>query len=224
MSAHSDLDSTCRATPWVNSPVKRVLDVVIASLLFTVLLPILLIGAVGVRLTSSGPILFRHVRAGRHGRPISVLKLRTMRQTDVHGPRESSPEDDEARLTPYGRFLRRFSIDELPQLVNVILGDMSIVGPRPLPVPYVERYSASQRCRLVARPGLTGLSQVEVRNAGDWDQKLSLDAEYVSRATMALDIRIFFRTIGTVLRGSGINAAGFATMPEFKREQQSLDR
>lgn len=224
MSTLPDLDSECSATSWVNSPVKRILDVIVASLLFTVLLPVLIIGAVGVRVSSPGPILFRHTRAGRDGRPISVLKLRTMRQTDVSGPHAPSPEDDEARLTPYGRFLRRFSIDELPQLVNVMRGDMSIIGPRPLPVPYVERYSASQHCRLVARPGLTGLSQVEVRNAGDWDQKLSLDAKYVSRATMALDIRIFFRTIGTVLRGSGINAPGFATMPEFKREQQSPDR
>jgi len=224
MSAHSDPDSECRATSWVNSSVKRALDVIVASLLFIVLLPVLTIGAIGVRLTSPGPILFRHVRAGRNGRLISVLKLRTMRHTEAHGPHEPSPEDDEARLTPYGRFLRRFSIDEVPQLVNVIRGDMSIIGPRPLPVPYVERYSASQRCRLVARPGLTGLSQVEVRNAGDWDQKLSLDADYVSRATMALDIRIFFRTLGVVLRGSGINAPGFATMPEFKREQPSPDQ
>lgn len=224
MSTLSQLDAECQATAWVNSPIKRVLDVLVASLLFMVLLPVLIIGVLGVRLTSSGPILFRHARAGRHGRPISVLKLRTMRPTEFPGSREPSPEDDEARLTPYGRFLRRFSIDELPQLVNVIRGDMSIVGPRPLPIPYVERYSASQRCRLVARPGLTGLSQVEVRNAGDWDQKLSLDADYVARANMALDIRIFFRTIGTVLRGSGVNAPGFATMPEFKREQQSPDR
>lgn len=224
MSTLSDFEAECHATPWVNSPIKRVLDVVVASLLVVILLPVLALGAAGVRLSSPGPILFRHRRAGRHGRPISVLKLRTMRQSELPGPHESSPDDDEARLTPYGRFLRRFSIDELPQLVNVIRGDMSIVGPRPLPVDYVERYSASQRCRLVARPGLTGLSQVEVRNAGDWDQKLSLDAEYVSRADIPLDIHIFFRTVGVVLRGSGINAPGFATMPEFKREQSSPDQ
>ncbi|MFM7870882.1 MAG: sugar transferase, partial [Actinomycetota bacterium] len=112
MSTLPDLDSGCSATSWVNSPVKRILDVIVASLLFTVLLPVLIIGAVGVRLTSPGPILFRHPRAGRDGRPISVLKLRTMRQTDVPGPHAPSPEDDEARLTPLGRFLRRFSIDE----------------------------------------------------------------------------------------------------------------
>lgn len=224
MSTPSELDRDCRATPWVNSPIKRILDVVVASLLLVLLLPILAIGAIGVRFTSPGPILFRHVRAGRGGRSFSVLKLRTMRESDLEGDHGPSPEDDEARLTSYGRFLRRFSIDELPQLVNVILGEMSIIGPRPLPALYIERYSASQRCRLVARPGLTGLSQVQVRNAGDWDQKLSLDAEYVSRATMALDIRIFLRTIVTVLRGSGLNAPGFATMPEFKREQQPPDR
>lgn len=224
MSEHSDTQSTCRATSWVNSPIKRAIEVAVAFLLIIALMPVLIPAAIGVRISSPGPILFRHARAGRNGRPITVLKLRTMRPSNLDGPHEPSPDDDATRLTPYGRFLRRFSIDELPQLVNVIRGDMSIIGPRPLPLQYVDRYTPTQRCRLVARPGLTGLSQVEVRNGGNWDQKLSLDAEYVSRANMALDLRIFLRTIGTVLRGSGINAPGFATMPEFKREQQSPDR
>lgn len=224
MSEPLGIESLCTPTGWVNSSTKRFLDVIMAAVLLMITFPVLALAAIGVRVTSRGPILFKHERAGRNGRPVTILKLRTMRQSNSLNRQDESFEDDSERLTPYGRFLRRFSIDELPQFFNVLRGDMSIIGPRPLPMIYVERYSESQRCRLVARPGLTGLSQVEVRNSGSWDEKLSLDAQYVSQASPALDVRIFFRTIRTILTGSGVSAPGHATMPEFKKEPTERDR
>lgn len=216
--------SSCQITSWANSPVKRFLDVLFSVLALVVISPFLVLAAIGVRLSSPGPIFFRHTRAGRHGTPIDVLKLRTMREPPSGAIARLTDPDDESRLTHFGRFLRRFSIDELPQFINVLRGDMSIVGPRPLPVEYVERYSDAQRCRLLARPGLTGLSQVKVRNGGGWDEKLSLDAKYISRASFILDFRILLGTIRTVLSGSGVSAPRHATMPEFKKEQNEHDR
>ena len=210
-------------SPWLHSPWKRLIDLVIAVPLSILATPFVVIAAIGIRLTSPGPVLFRQQRAGHRGEPFQMLKLRTMRQpsSDVSSP--SGIDDDESRLIRFGRLLRRFSIDELPQLINVLRGDMSIIGPRPLLVQYNERYDALQKCRLLARPGLTGLSQVTMRNAGDWNQKLSVDAHYVSRASLGLDLRIFVRSIRTVVTGAGVSATGHATMPEFNPRQPSPD-
>lgn len=216
--------SACRVSGWANSPVKRVLDIACSAPALILVSPVLLLAAIGIRLSSPGPVLFRHTRAGRDGKPFDVLKLRTMRSPSDVRPSDGLDSDDAARLTSFGRFLRRFSIDELPQFFNVIKGDMSIVGPRPLPLQYIGRYSETQRCRLLTRPGLTGLSQVKVRNGGDWDEKLSLDAEYISRASVLLDVRILLGTIRTVLLGSGVSAPGHATMPEFRQDQRESDR
>lgn len=208
--------------PWLNSKGKRLLDVAIAIPACIVAAPIIIFGAVGIRLTSPGSIFFRHERAGRNGEPFVVLKLRTMRNV-VPNEMASSGTDAE-RLTRFGVFLRRFSLDELPQLINVLRGDMSIVGPRPLPKLYTERYTDDQRQRLLARPGLTGLSQVTTRNSGDWPQKLALDAEYIKRASLGLDLKIIRNTFRVVITGSGITAPGHATMPEFNEKPSESDQ
>jgi lipopolysaccharide/colanic/teichoic acid biosynthesis glycosyltransferase len=162
------------------------------------------------------PVLFRQRRAGRGGVPFTVLKLRTMLT-----PEQAGTVDDAARLTPLGRTLRSFSLDELPQLVNVIAGEMSLVGPRPLPLAYVPRYSPAQRRRLDVRPGVTGLAQVTGRNSLSWDERFALDVEYVERHDVWLDLRLLWRTVGQVLRRDGIAAEGHATMHEFLGPQGS---
>lgn len=227
--------ATCGGKPvaaWLSAPAKRLADLIIVIPLAVIAAPLVLLGVLAMQSTSPGSILYRQQRAGHHGVAFSVLKLRTMRHPrddERDGDRNQGGEDgtsvsfddDEERLTRVGRFLRRFSIDELPQLINVIRGEMSIVGPRPLPLQYVARYSDIQKCRLLARPGLTGLSQMTVRNAGTWEEKLNLDAEYVARASLRLDLGILLGTIRTVLVGTGVSAPGHATMPEFNREPTS---
>ena len=158
-------------------------------------------------------MLYRQQRAGKHGQPFELLKFRTMR--DLR-PGEDQYADDEARLTPLGRRLRAWSLDELPQLVNVLRGEMSLVGPRPLPTIYVDRYSPEQRRRLDVTPGITGWAQVNGRNAVGWDERLRLDVWYVDQASLWLDLRILARTVKQVLTGHGVSAEGHATMPEFR--------
>jgi lipopolysaccharide/colanic/teichoic acid biosynthesis glycosyltransferase len=166
-----------------------------------------------VRLRLGTPILFRQPRAGRHGRPFRIVKFRSM--TDARDASGALLSDAE-RLPAFGGWLRASSLDELPELLNVLRGEMSLVGPRPLHLHYVERYDAEQRRRLDARPGLTGLAQVSGRNALDWPSRFALDVEYVERCSLVLDLRILARTLGAVLRRDGIAAAGEATMPEFR--------
>ena len=186
---------------------KRALDVVVATAALAVLsVPMLAVAAV-VRVAMGSPVLFRQVRPGRGGVPFTLLKFRTMRP---------GPGTDAERLTPIGRWLRRTSVDELPELWNVLVGDMSLVGPRPLLVEYLDLYSARQARRHEVRPGLTGLAQVEGRNLLDWDERLELDVRYVETHTLRLDLSIIRRTIGMVVRREGINAEGEATMAAFK--------
>ena len=209
-------------SPWLNSNRKRIFDLAIAVLASVVALPIIMASAIGIRLTSPGSVFFRHPRAGINGEPFVVVKLRTMRNV----PPGENPDSlaDADRLTRFGIFLRRYSIDELPQLINVIRGDMSIVGPRPLPMPYNTRYTPEQRRRLLARPGLTGLSQATTRNSSEWPQKLALDVEYIARASFLLDLKIILGTFRVVLTGSGVAAPGHATMPEFKATPSGSDQ
>lgn len=201
---------------WLASPLKRAIDIVgsLAGIVVGLVPMTALHLVVAVRV--GRPALFRQQRAGQGGQPISVLKFRTMTdERDEKGTLAS----DEVRLTPLGRRLRAWSLDELPQLFSVLRGDMSLVGPRPLPLTYVDRYSDRQRRRLDARPGLTGWSQINGRNSPAWPVKLEHDVWYVENATFWLDLRIMMATIRAVGSGSGVSAAGHVTMPEFLGEQ-----
>ncbi len=194
---------------------KRPLDAVVAAVLLVLLSPVLLVLAAAVFLVHGRPVLFRQRRPGRRGVPFEILKLRTMR--DAVDTRKV-PLPDAERLTRFGRWLRATSLDELPELWNVLRGDMSLVGPRPLLLDYLPRYSSEQRRRHDVRPGITGWAQVHGRNAVSWDERFRLDVWYVDHVSLALDLRIVLRTIGLVLRREGISAGGHATMPPFEGE------
>jgi len=190
---------------WYARRGKRAFDVAGALLLLAFLAPVLALAALAVRLSLGAPVLFRQERAGRHGAPFRVLKLRTMLK---------GPGDDAARLTPLGRLLRAAALDEVPQLVNVIRGEMSLVGPRPLPVDYLALYTPRQAARLRVRPGLCGLAQSMGRNAVPWEARLKWDARYAETPpTLAADLRIALRCAGVLARGEGVSAPGHATMP-----------
>jgi sugar transferase EpsL len=194
---------------------KRVLDMMGAAIGLVFLSPVIVVTSLLTGRAHGRPVLLRQRRAGLHGRPITVVKLRTM--TDDRGPDGALLSDDQ-RLTPLGARLRRLSLDELPQLWTVLKGDMSLVGPRPLPLEYVDRYSDEQRRRLDVKPGITGWSQIHGRNALSWPDKLALDVWYVDHASTRLDVEILWRTLGAVVRGVGVSADGHATMPEFRGE------
>lgn len=190
---------------------KRGLDIVGAVAGLVALSPLILATAAVVRLRMGRPVLFRQLRTGRHATPFTLVKFRTMR---VAAAGEGIDQDDQ-RLTPLGRFLRSTSLDELPTFWNVLRGDMSLVGPRPLLPQYLDRYTPLQARRLEVKPGVTGWCQVNGRNGLSWDEKFSLDVWYVDHASLRLDLLILARTVGQVLRRDGIAAEGSATMPEF---------
>lgn len=185
---------------------KRLLDLALALPGLVLLSPVLLLTALCVRLLLGPGVLFRQVRPGLYGRPFTILKFRTMR---------AGPGTDAERLTPFGRFLRGTSLDELPELLNVLAGDMSLVGPRPLLMQYLPRYTREQARRHEVPPGITGWAQVNGRNAQTWEERFALDVWYVDNRSLALDLRILARTVLAVLRRQGISAPGAATMPEF---------
>ena len=192
---------------------KRLFDVLVAGAALAALSPIILGTAIAVRGAMGSPILFRQVRPGLRGEPFELVKFRTMlNAVDASG----KPLSDAERLTPFGRFLRASSLDELPQLWNVLRGDMSLVGPRPLLMQYLPLYSPEQARRHEVRPGLTGWSQVNGRNALSWDEKFDLDVWYVDNRSFALDFKILLRTALQLLRPRGVSAAGHDTMPEFR--------
>ena len=191
---------------------KRCLDVVGAVVGLIVTAPLLLGAAAAVRATMGGPVLYRAARPGQGGRPFRLYKLRTMREPAPGEPRLAS---DGARLTRLGRLLRAASVDELPSLWNVLRGEMSLVGPRPLLMEYLERYTPEQARRHEVKPGLTGWAQIHGRNAVDWPERLALDVWYVDHRSLRLDLEILARTVVTVLRREGISARGQATMGEF---------
>lgn len=199
----------------VSRIVKRTMDAGGALAGLLVLAPVIAATSVLTWRDIGRPVLFHQRRAGLDGRPITIAKLRTM--TDHRDDSGKLLADDE-RLTALGRRLRRSSLDELPQLWTVLKGDMSLVGPRPLPTAYVDRYSAEQRRRLDVKPGITGWSQIHGRNALSWPDKLALDVWYVDNVSLRLDLRILRRTIRAVVGGDGVSAEGHATMPEFRGE------
>lgn len=192
---------------------KRAFDFVLAAVLVVLLSPLMLAIAMLVAWRMGTPILFRQRRPGLHGRPFEVLKFRTM--SEGMGP-DGQSLPDEVRLTRLGVVLRRFSLDELPQLINVLKGDMSLVGPRPLLMEYLPLYSKEQMRRHDVRPGITGWSQVCGRNALSWEDKFKLDVWYVDNRSFWLDLKILAMTIGRVFAGSGVSKEGFATTEKFR--------
>lgn len=192
---------------------KRVLDLAVAVPALILFSPVLAAAALLIRLRLGTPILFVQQRPGLHARPFSLYKFRTMTNA-----RDSAGNlmDDSARLTALGRRLRRLSIDELPQLINVIKGDVSLVGPRPLLMEYLPLYSADQARRHDVKPGITGWAQVNGRNVIGWKQKLALDTWYVDHQSIVLDLKILAMTVGKVLKGEGISQEGMATVERFK--------
>ena len=191
---------------------KRTFDVFMSLAIAVVVSPVLILVAALVRWRLGAPVIFRQERAGLMGKPFNIFKFRTMSQrTDQYGKLHS----DENRITRLGRFLRMASLDELPQIFNVLRGEMSLVGPRPLYVHYIPRYSQTQRRRLQVRPGITGLAQVMGRNNLPWEERLSLDVQYVDTASFLLDLRILGLTFIRVVRRTGISQDGHATMTEF---------
>jgi lipopolysaccharide/colanic/teichoic acid biosynthesis glycosyltransferase len=192
--------------------VKRILDPVLVIVLGIFFAPIA--AAVALCLfVSEGTIFFHQLRAGLDGRPMTLWKFRSMREVrDAHG----ALLPDGLRLTRIGRIIRQWSLDEIPQFWNVLKGDMSIVGPRPLPLAYLDRYSARQAVRHRVPPGITGWAQVNGRNALTWEEKFALDVWYVEHASFLLDLRILFLTVLAVVQRCGVSAPGHATMKEFR--------
>lgn len=186
--------------------VKRCIDVgVAAGVTIVMAFPMVLV-AFAIRLTMGSPILFCQIRPGLDGEPFTLIKFRTMRD---------GPGDDAERITRLGRFLRSTSLDELPELWNVLRGEMSLVGPRPLLMEYLDKYTERQALRHSVRPGITGLAQVSGRNELSWDEQLELDVEYVENWSLLLDLRILARTLAAVVRRTGISEPGQATRRPF---------
>jgi len=190
---------------------KRVFDLTVAAALLVLTLPIQLATSIAIRLRLGSPVLFRHTRPGLHGEPFEIIKFRTMLNVDP----ARGLVDDASRMTPLGLWLRATSLDELPSLWNVARGDLSLVGPRPLMMSYLPRYSPEQARRHDVRPGITGLAQISGRNALSWDDKFRLDVHYVDRHTFIGDLRILLGTVRSVVRRDGISEAGEVTSSEF---------
>jgi sugar transferase EpsL len=192
---------------------KRAIDIAGASAALLVLSPVLLVGALVVALRLGRPVLFKQKRAGLGSRAFNVLKFRSM--TDAKGP-DGTLRPDSERLTPLGVFLRESSIDELPSLLNVLKGEMSLIGPRPFIYDYVDLYTPEQARRHDVRPGITGWAQVNGRNALSWEEKFRLDVWYVDNVSLWLDIKIVFLTLKKLIIRDGISAPGSATMERFR--------
>lgn len=194
--------------------VKRLFDLFASALGLVVLSPLLLAISLGIYISDGRPILFLQTRAGRKGKPFKLIKFRTMKPLTVResemiaeGLTEDKPQDEnDERIFPFGRFLRRTSLDELPQLVNVLKGDMSLVGPRPTLLTQAEAYDGRERRRLDVTPGITGLAQVKGRNLIDWDERIRLDLEYIEKRSFWLDVKILCQTLLQAVTGKGIYA------------------
>lgn len=200
--------------------VKRITDIFVATFLLLVLSPFILLAALGVRFRLGEPVLFKQLRPGLHEKPFILYKLRTMKEvTDSSGNLLS----DEERLTPFGEKLRKYSIDEIPQLFNVLKGDLSLVGPRPLLMEYLPLYTQEQRRRHHVKPGMTGWAQVNGRNNNTWEESFTLDLYYVDHVSFLLDLKILLLTIPKAFKSEGINHPGHATRELFKGEENDRD-
>ena len=192
--------------------IKRLFDIIASACGLLILSPVVAVVAWKIRKNLGSPVLFRQVRPGKDGKPFEMVKFRTMRDaTDANG----NPLPDDQRMTPFGSFLRSSSLDELPELWNVLKGDMSLVGPRPLLMEYLPLYNAEQYRRHEARPGVTGWAQINGRNALSWNEKFKLDVWYVDNQSLWLDLKILFLTVKKVLMRDGISADGEVTMSKF---------
>ena len=192
--------------------IKRILDIISSLLAIIILSPLLAVTAVLVKTKLGSPVLFRQERPGKDEKIFTLMKFRTMTdERDENG--ELLP--DEVRLTKFGKFLRSTSIDELPELFNILKGDMSVIGPRPLLVEYIPRYNEHQHRRHEVRPGLSGWAQVNGRNSISWEEKFDLDVEYVDNYSFAMDVKILFMTVLNVLKKEGISSETSATMEVF---------
>jgi lipopolysaccharide/colanic/teichoic acid biosynthesis glycosyltransferase len=198
--------------------IKRLLDLLFSAVLLILLSPLLLVLALLVRVKLGAPVLFKQERPGRDGKVFTLRKFRTM--TDAVDA-EGNLLPDDVRLTSFGKALRRTSLDELPELLNIFGGSMSFVGPRPLLVRYLPRYTPEQARRHAVKPGLTGWAQVNGRNALSWEEKFAYDVYYVDHLSLGLDARIFFKTVAGVLKREGISAEGEATMAEFMGSEET---
>ena len=194
---------------------KRVVDLFVSAIAIIVLSPVLLVVALLVRSSIGSPVIFRQMRPGKDGKLFPIYKFRTMREGPDAARTIDAVATDSERLTPFGRRLRASSLDELPELFNVLRGDMSIVGPRPLLPEYLERYNSEQARRHEVLPGITGWAQVHGRNALSWDERFALDVYYVDHRSFALDCRILAKTVGAVVSREGVSAPGSATMQPF---------
>jgi lipopolysaccharide/colanic/teichoic acid biosynthesis glycosyltransferase len=206
---------------WYDAYGKRFLDLALGIPAAVLCLPLLAVVAMAVRVALGRPVLFSQGRLGRHARLFTLYKFRTM--NDALG-RDGMPLPDSMRLTSFGRFLRRTSLDELPELYNVLRGEMSLVGPRPLLLRYLDRYTAEQARRHEVKPGLTGWAQVNGRNAITWEEKFALDVWYVDHCSLRVDLKILVMTLWKVLKREGINSAGDATMPEFMGSDRQVGK
>lgn len=193
--------------------VKRILDIILSLIALIIFSPLLISTAILVRFKLGSPILFRQARPGKNEKIFHILKFRTM--TDEKD-KDGNLMPDEIRLTKFGQFLRSTSIDELPELLNILKGDMSVVGPRPLLVQYLDRYNDEQRHRHDVKPGLTGLAQVNGRNGITWEEKFNYDLQYVNNVTFLGDCKIILQTVQKVFQRQGISSATSVTMEEFK--------
>jgi len=200
---------------------KRLFDILVSSFLLLILSPLLVILIFAVRFILGTPVFFRQKRPGLNGKIFEIVKFRTMKDL-----RDSNGEmlSDQDRMTKFGAFLRSTSMDELPELWNVLKGEMSIVGPRPLLVEYLELYNEEQNKRHLVRPGITGLAQVSGRNAISWDEKFALDLFYVNNHSMKMDMVILIKTVFKVLGRSGISQAGEATYPKFEGTKKVVNK
>lgn len=199
---------------------KRLFDFAIGVILLALLSPLLLFLALAIYFQLGSPVFFRQLRPGYKGKPFMLYKFRTM--TDEKDSTGSSLPDA-TRLTPLGKWLRKYSLDELPQLINVVKGELSFVGPRPLLMEYLPRYSKEQARRHDVKPGITGWAQVNGRNALAWEEKFALDVWYVDNRSLGLDLKILWATFLKVIKAEGISQDGFATMPEFKGKSEAMN-
>lgn len=196
----------------MNSRVKRLIDIIVSAGALVIALPILAIIALATKMKMGSPVIFRQTRPGLSGMPFIMYKFRSMRdEYDRNGNLLSESE----RVTPFGIFLRTYSLDELPELINVLKGEMSLVGPRPLLMEYMDRYTPKQARRHEVKPGITGWAQVHGRNAVTWEEKFELDIWYVENWSVWLDIKILWRTLATVFNRDQVDTEGFIGMPEF---------
>jgi lipopolysaccharide/colanic/teichoic acid biosynthesis glycosyltransferase len=207
----------------VYDAIKRAIDIVVSAVALVVLSPVLLLTAIAVRVKLGSPVLFRQQRPGRGGRLFTINKFRTMLAAPQSTSDVSAVSTDAERLTGFGRFLRASSLDELPELLNVLTGDMSLVGPRPLLTEYLGRYNERQARRHEVRPGITGWAQVNGRNAVSWEERFEMDVYYVDHRSLLLDARVVAKTFSAVFGRRGISAQGHATMEPFDPNARTDD-